>query len=111
MNARIRNMLMRVARQRRNLYYSEVGQVLNFSMRNPFHRRESGRILGEISTEEHNNKRNLLSVVVIRRDTERPGHGFFRLAKQLGRQRQHEDDEIFYRNERNRGFHEWTNSL
>ena len=109
MDGQIRDMLIEAAQQRRVLSYAEVGEVLNLDMDNPHHRREIGRILGEISTEEHNNGRPLLSAVVVHRENHRPGPGFFSLARELGIQGPDEDDETFYTNELNRVFNqaEW----
>jgi len=110
MNGQIRDMLIEAARQRNVLYYAEVGQILNLDMGNPHHRQEIGRILGEISTEEHNNGRPLLSAVVVHQENQRPGQGFFNLARELGIQGSDEDDETFYTNELNRVFNEWTDA-
>ena len=44
-------------------------------------------LLGEISTEEDAEKRGMLSVVVVHKDGDRkPGSGFFKLARELGRE-------------------------
>lgn len=64
MKDKIRDILIKAARNRKVLYYAEVGKLLNFSMDNPTHRVEIGTILGEISTEEHQKGHPLLSVVV-----------------------------------------------
>jgi len=43
------------------------------------------KLLGEISTEEHEAGRGMLSVVVVHKDGDQiPGKGFFQLAKELG---------------------------
>jgi hypothetical protein len=41
-------------------------------------------ILDEISTIEHQKGNPLLSVVVVQRETGRPGKGFYKLARRLG---------------------------
>jgi hypothetical protein len=46
-------------------------------------RTEIGKILGEISTREHNDGRPMLSVVVVQSETLYPGKGFFNLAREL----------------------------
>ena len=47
--------------------------------------REVGEMLGVISTIEHFLGRPMLSAVVVRKDTGKPGNGFFELAKSLGK--------------------------
>ncbi|SRR5258708_5293259 len=42
-------------------------------------------MLGEVSEEEDEAGRGMLSVMVVHKDDWRPGPGFFRLAKKLGR--------------------------
>ncbi len=110
MNGQIRDMLIEAAQQRRVLFYAEVGKVLNLDMDNPYHRQEIGRILGEISTDEHNDGCPLLSAVVVHQENHRPGQGFFNLARELGIQEPGEDNETFYTNELNRVFNEWANA-
>lgn len=53
-------------------------------MQNPDDRNKIGFILGEISSNEHNNGRPLISVLVFRDDKNIPGDGFFELAHRLG---------------------------
>jgi len=54
----IRDMLIKAAKNRKVVYYTEVGKLLNFSIDNPSHQIELGCILGEISTEEHKSGRS-----------------------------------------------------
>ena len=65
------------------------------------------RILGEISTDEHDSGRPLLSVVVVHKENHRPGEGFFNLAKELGKQKPDEDDVTFYAKELKSVFDWW----
>ena len=65
--------------------YSEIAPLADLDMDDPSHRDEIGRLLGEISEHEHGKNRPLLSVVVIHKDNNMPGPGFFKLAKRLGR--------------------------
>jgi hypothetical protein len=107
MKEQIRDMLIKAAENRKVVHYAEVGRLLNFSMDNPSHRVELGSILGEISTEEHENGRPLLSAVVVHKEDHLPGEGFFNLAKELGKQRPDEDNDTFYVNELQRVFDAW----
>jgi hypothetical protein len=64
--------------------YTDVAKVVGLDMENVEHRNQMSQLLDEISSHEHAQGRPLLSVVVIRKDLGRPGHGFFELAKRLG---------------------------
>lgn len=108
MKDRIRDTLIKAARNQRVVYYAEVGKLLNFSMDNPSHRVELGRILGEISTEEHEKGRPLLSAVVVHKEDHQPGEGFFNLARELGKKRPDEDSDAFYASELKRVFNAWA---
>ncbi len=99
MNEMIRDKLIEAAKQHKIIYYSEVGELLNFSMDNPHHRTELGRILGEISTEEHQKGLPLLSALVVHKENLLPGEGFFKLARELGKQKSDEDNDSFYTKE------------
>lgn len=108
MNETVRDKLIEAARNQRVIYYAEVGELLDLFMDNPHHRRELGRILGEISTDEHDSGHPLLSVVVVHKENHRPGEGFFNLAKELGKQKPDEDDVTFYAKELKSVFDWWA---
>ena len=100
--------LKRVAARGETATYSEVAPLADLNMEDPSHRDEIGRLLGEISEHEHSVRRSLLSVVVIHRDNNMPGPGFFKLAKRLelydGR-----DDLKFFLDELKRAHSTWAN--
>ncbi|GAH87373.1 unnamed protein product, partial [marine sediment metagenome] len=98
----IRNMLIKAAQQRKVVYYSEVGEAVNLSMGNPHQRAELGRILSEISSEEHDNGRPLLAAIVVHKDNKKPGEGFFKLARNIGKQKPDEDNDTFCKIEKER---------
>jgi hypothetical protein len=82
--AEIRAVLQAVAREQGTLTYADlVGRLTSAALapNDP----ALGRLLGEISRAEAAAGRGMLSAVVVRQGAERPGHGFFRLAAQLGR--------------------------
>lgn len=56
---------------------------LGLDMADISHRNKLADIIGTISHEENENGRPLLSVVVIRSDSNQPGNGFFNLATEL----------------------------
>lgn len=58
---------------------------LGLNMRaSEYDRAEIGRILGEISTFEHNQDRPLLSSLVVNKSTGYEGDGFYKLCEELG---------------------------
>ena len=75
--------LKQLAKSEKITCYSSIAPLAGLDMTNPAHRREIGEILGEISQHEHDAGRPLLSAVVISRDTNMPGEGFFKLARDL----------------------------
>ncbi len=84
--------LREVAKSRGITYYSEIAPLASLSMGSPGDRERIARILGDISTAEHQAGRPLLSAVVIRKEENLPGSGFFGLAKDL---RLHNGNEDF----------------
>ncbi|HWP91546.1 MAG TPA: hypothetical protein VNN20_05050 [Thermodesulfobacteriota bacterium] len=79
----IRNILRDRARKRQLITYSELAEKLtHVTIEPPYH--PLYWMLGEISTTEHNAGRPLLSAIVVRRDDNMPGNGFFELADELG---------------------------
>ena len=83
MNQKLYEELVSVAKKGDSVTYSDVAPIADLDMDNPSDRDEIGRLLGEISTHEHSQGRPLLSAVVIHRDNNMPGQGFFKLARQL----------------------------
>ncbi len=108
MKETIRDRLIEVAKNRMVVFYAEIGELLDFSMDNPHHRRELGRILGEISTDEDRSGSPLLSAIVVHKDNHLPGKGFFELARELGKLKPGEDNDAFYASELKSVFEEWS---
>ena len=88
------------------VYYSEIAPLANLDMANPPDRTEIGRLLGEISTAEHKQGKPLLSAVAISHDGNKPGDGFFTLARELGLHRG-SDDDAFWTAELERVYRYW----
>lgn len=84
MNEDIYQELVRVARRRDITYYSDIAPLAGLEMSTEVGRMRIAQILGEISTSEHESGRPLLSAVVILKDINIPGSGFFTLAESLG---------------------------
>ena len=83
--------LIRVAEDRRYVHYSDVAPLAGLNMDLPQDRNELSNILDDISLAEHNAGRPLLSAVVIRKDRNMPGDGFFVLARDLELHRRGDD--------------------
>lgn len=103
-------MLIKAAKDRKFIFYSEVGEQANLSMKNPHHRTQLGDILCQINTAEHDSGRPLLSVLVVHKKDKKPGQRFFDLARELGKQKPDEDNDTFYADELKRVFDKWGSS-
>lgn len=66
-------------------------------------------MLGNVSQYEFENGRPMLSVVVVTEDLI-PGRGFFKLARELGKQKPDIDDDTFAVRERKDLFEYWKNN-
>ena len=84
MYERIYEALQRVAREQRITTYKDIAPLAGLDMRRPNDRKKLTAILGAIAVFEHQQGRPLLPVVVVSREDNRPGKGFFTLARELG---------------------------
>ncbi|MDY0017635.1 MAG: hypothetical protein RBS89_07320 [Candidatus Delongbacteria bacterium] len=98
--------LIRTAQARRVVTYSDIAPMLFLKMDNPVDRNTIGDILGEISRDEHEHGRPMLSAVVVHGEDKSPGGGFFVLAKELGRFVDG-DKLVFYAKELNAVYDYW----
>ena len=96
----------RVAKAASYTTYSDIAPLAELDMDTPSHRDEIGQLLGEISKYEHSQRRPMLSAVVIHRDNNMPGMGFFKLARELGAYTG-SDDLKFYLDELKRVHQHW----
>jgi hypothetical protein len=107
--AEARQAMIARARMRRTIYYSELVMEIS-SVQFEAHDTRLNHLLGEISTEEDEKGRGMLTVVVVHKSGERsgyPGAGFFELAAELGR---NVSDELkCWSVELDRVFSEWSN--
>jgi hypothetical protein len=75
---------------------------------------ETGHLLGEISEDEHNQSRPMLSAVAIQKTGKEkglPGAGFFTLACQLHKLEENataEQKKVFWENELNQVYEKWS---
>lgn len=81
----IRRVLIQNAKQRSMIPYSELVALVRSVHFTP-HDRRLFAILGQLSVDEHDQGRPLLSVLVVHKTGDmQPGEGFFELAESLGR--------------------------
>lgn len=87
MNYKVREYLIDLAAKHQTISYQKLSNACHLGLdmqASEYDRAEIGRILGEISTFEHNNDRPLLSAIVVHQGTGYEGDGFFKLAQELG---------------------------
>ncbi len=81
---RVYTRLIEKAMIREKMTYSEVGFLIGIrKIEGNHHIKIIGELLGEISKHEHEHGRPMLSAVVVHKDDELPGDGFFELARSL----------------------------
>ena len=84
MNDELYQKLIEVAKNTDTVTYEEIREIAGVgSFDSPGNRVLIGAILEQLSAHEHNEGRPLLSAVVILKDENIPGEGFFTLAKKL----------------------------
>jgi hypothetical protein len=104
--AEIVGILQALARRRDTITYSDLSQQLR-SITIPYNDPAMAVMLDEISTEEFQAGRGMLSVIVIHKTGDQiPGPGFFKLAKSLGRKVT--DREVFWIAELNAVYGYWS---
>lgn len=85
MNETLYNELVRLARSRDLVAYSDVAPLVGLNMANEDDRHEIARLLGEIATHEQNEGRPMLTALVVHRGNDNnPGEGFFSIAHDFG---------------------------
>ena len=108
MNEQLYRVLVDIARKERTITYGEIANIIGLDMSNPLHRKEIGDLLGEISRYEVLHGRPMLSAVVIHKENNRPGKGFFQLAQELGIY-DGSDDSKFFVEELKKVYQHWSN--
>ncbi len=76
--------LKRVAKGQRTICYGPVAHMVGLDLSDYVQLNQLSAWLGEISTHEHRAGRPMLSAVVVATETNMPGIGFFKLARELG---------------------------
>lgn len=107
MHKEIFEKLKAVAKAGQVIHYSEVAPLAGLDMSLQEDRNKIATILDEISTSEHHQDHPLLSAVVIHKEDNMPGQGFFTLAKKLGSYKV-EDNFLFFIEELRRVHDYWS---
>jgi hypothetical protein len=100
--------LITAASYRGTVTYQEIAAIMGLPLIGSHMAREVGLILGEISEDEVNNDRPMLSAVAVSKDG-KSSEGFFGLAESLGRltERNEVKDKQFWENERQALYKLW----
>ncbi len=76
--------LITAAKYKGTISYQEIANIMGLPMRGSYMGSQIGHLLGEISEDEFNSGRPMLSAVAVNVHGE-PGLGFYSLARDLGR--------------------------
>lgn len=98
--------LVEVAMSQNTTNYSEVGDLVGLDMSTEVGRIRIAQILDDINWYESKGNRPMLSSVVILKNDNRPGAGYFECARGLGKY-QGNDDLAFWSHELNEVHNHW----
>jgi hypothetical protein len=104
--------LINAARYRGIVTYQEIASIMGLPLQGNHMGREIGLILGEISEDEHQNGRPMLSAIVVS-SIGKPSGGFFNLAKILGKLQDDSDEgqRRFWEREKAAVYQTWRKEL
>ncbi len=104
--------LITAARYRGTFTYQEVAKIMGLPLMGSHMGRETGVLLGEISEDEHNHGRPLLSAVAVNVNGLATG-GFFSQAKYLGRLQEESEEgkRQFWEKEKAAVYEAWKKDL
>jgi hypothetical protein len=99
--------LITAARYGGTTTYQQIAEIMGLPLRGSHMGKQVGQVLGEISEDEHNYGRPLLSALAV--DVKgKPGSGFFALARALDVFRDDEEKELaFWEDEKQKLYEEW----
>ena len=100
------SLLIAAAGYRGTIEYMTVARVMGITQTGNYMSKEVGQLCGELSYNEVNHGRPMLSAVVVRTDG-KPGEGFFIFAKQIGRWNGRGDKMDFWRSEIEEVYSAW----
>jgi hypothetical protein len=102
----VRELLIQASRDRSVIAYSpEITSIMELIEPGANMARELGHVLGEISEDEHLADRPMLSAAAISTKN-RPGEGFFTLARELGKP-VGTDEDAFWQSELHSLYEQW----
>jgi alkylated DNA nucleotide flippase Atl1 len=90
--------------------YQDIAVIMGLPTTGNHMGRETGQILGEISEDEVNAGRPMLSSVAVG-VTGRSGSGFFTLARELGLLQEGEEETVFWRQQCAAAYRAWKRPL
>lgn len=102
--------LVRAAQYRGLTTYQDIAVIMGLPLRGSHMGNEIGHVLGEISEDEVNASRPMLSAVAVGVNG-KPGEGFFELAMSLGRLAGDADKNAFWRSECTNAYDAWRRPL
>lgn len=109
MQEKIRNKLIEIAKEQSLISYGELAGFAGMPFDVDSERNRLYAILDEINRGEDAQGRPMLSVVVVHKDDGKPGAGFFKLAKHIGKQKKSVSNDDFFRSEIINVFNYWKN--
>jgi hypothetical protein len=100
--------LIAAARNRGTVTYQEVAEIMGVTPHGRHLAITAGRMAGTISRNEHHHGRPMLSAIVVK-VVGQPGHGFFDLARDLGRLNSDDPDaeQVFWEKEKRDVYRTW----
>jgi len=101
--------LIMAARYRGVTTYQAVAQILGLPLTGSYMGAEAAGVVGAISGDEVAQGRPMLSALVVKAGSHKPGGGFFKLARQLGRLQSDrpEDEQRFWEQEKEALYETW----
>lgn len=106
------NELVSAARYRGTVTYQEIAQLVGLPLKGRHMGNEIGHLLGEISKDEVNNGRPMLSAVAVNVQGE-PGQGFYALSRDFGKEFDDSREERlkFWKSELHKVYEVWKITL
>jgi hypothetical protein len=102
--------LVRAAQYRGTVTYQEIAPMMGLRVTGAYMGVEVGQLVGEISEDEVNANRPMLSAVVVGTSGE-PGPGFYALARGLGLMKAGNDERKFWRAQLDAVYQTWQRPL
>ena len=103
--------LVRAAQCRGITTYPDIALIIGLPISGNYTQSEVGQVLGEISEDEVAHGRPMLSAVVVSVVNNKPSFGFYKLARQLGKLHEGENEEGFWNNELVSAYAAWRRPL